>query len=131
MTHSRSKTPPKGLKTRGRRFWKEVVSAYELRLDELILLEYAAKTIDLLDDLDVAMTGQPLVTRGSMGQERENPLLSEARQQRAYLNRTLAQLDLPDVGEAATFGRINRHRAAAQTRWTHPGNAGAGTGAQS
>lgn len=115
MTDSRSKTPPKGLKSRGRRFWKDVVSAYELRVDELILLEFAAKTIDLLADLEEAMSGQSLTTKGSMGQEREHPLLSEARQQRAQLNRTLAQLDLPDVGEQAA--PVNQHRAAGQSRW--------------
>ena len=46
------------------------------------------------------MAGQPLTTKGSMGQERGHPLLSEARQQRVVLNRTLAQLKLPTRARA-------------------------------
>ncbi|WP_148576058.1 hypothetical protein [Nocardioides caldifontis] len=114
MTDSRAKQPPPGLKKRGRRLWKQVLSTYELRLDELILLETACKTVDLLDDLEAAMDGQPLITKGSMGQERENPLLSEARQQRAHLNRTLAQLKLPDE---STGAQINHQRAGGHARW--------------
>jgi hypothetical protein len=114
MTSSGVKSAPRGLKKRGRKFWREVLSTYQLRLDEVVLLETACKTIDLLDDLEAAMTNQPLITKGSMGQERENPLLSEARQQRAHLNRTLAQLSLPDENAGA---KINQHRAAGQSRW--------------
>jgi hypothetical protein len=91
-----------------------VVSAYELRADELILLENACKTIDLIDNLEAGMTGQPLTTRGSMGQEREHPLLSEARQQRGLLRQILAQLKLPDEGAGA---EVNQHRAAGMSRW--------------
>lgn len=123
MTDSRSVSAPKGLKSRGRRFWKQVVSTYKLRLDELVLLEFACKTMDLLADLEAAMADQPLTTKGSMGQEREHPLLSEARQQRIYLNRTLAQLSLPDEGEEAS--RANQHRAAAQSRWAAAHGSGA------
>jgi hypothetical protein len=114
MADSRSHPAPKGLGSHGRRFWKRVISTYQLRVDELILLESACKTIDRVQALDDAMEGQPLTTTGSMGQQREHPLLSEARQQRAYLNRTLAQLDLPDLDSAA---KPNQHRSAAQSRW--------------
>lgn len=113
MTNSNVTAAPPGLKKRGRRLWKQVLAAYELRLDERILLESACKTVDLLDDLEAAMASQPLITKGSMGQERENPLLSEARQQRAQLNRTLAQLKLPDEKGAA----VNQQRAAGHARW--------------
>lgn len=94
---------------------------YKLRLDELVLLEIACKTIDVLHDLELEMKGQPLTAKGSMGQEREHPLLSEARQQRVLLNRTLAQMRLPDLDA----GAVNQHRAAAQSRWS----AAHGTGA--
>lgn len=105
---------PSGLGKRGRRFWREVANGYELRPDELVLLETACRCIDLVADLEAGMADQPLTVKGSMGQVREHPLLSEQRQQRALLNRTLAQLDLPDAGEGV---EMNQHRTAAQSRW--------------
>ena len=118
MADSRSEPTPKGLAVGGRRCWKQVVSAYKLRPDELILLENACRTIDRIAELDAAMVGEPLVTKGSMGQVREHPLLAEARMQRALLRQTFAQLKLPDVDVGGV--QINRHREAAATRWTHP-----------
>lgn len=114
MPDSRSPAAPKGLHSRARRLWKEVVSAYQLRPDELILLETACKTVGVVADLEDALAGQPLTTKGSMGQERENPLLSELRLQRVALNRTLAQLNLPDQDGSA---EMNPHRAGAMSRW--------------
>lgn len=125
MADSRSAPPPKGLHPRARRLWKEVVSAYKLRPDELILLETACKTVGLVADLEAALVGAPLVTKGSMGQQRENPILSELRQQRVALNRTLAQLDLPDVDPAGEgrsgkgVAAVNQQRAAAHSRWRY------------
>ncbi len=108
------KRPPKGLDGAGRRLWRSVTKAYVLRPDELFVLETACRCADLVARLEDAMQGQPMVVRGSMGQEREHPLLSEQRQQRALLNRSLAQLKLPEDGTAA---RSNQHRSAAQQRW--------------
>ncbi len=96
------------------------MNGYELRPDELIVLESACRTVDHVADLEAEMANQPLITKGSMGQERENPLLSEARQQRAFLNRCFAQLDLPDLGEGAA--KTNQHRSAAQQRWAARGD---------
>jgi hypothetical protein len=115
MTDKRPPPPPKGLELAGRRLWKQVTKVYKLRVDEFVLLESACKTVDLIADLEAAMTGQPLTTVGSMGQEREHPLLSEMRMQRTYLNRTLAQLKLPD--DASGAAAPNQQRAAAQSRW--------------
>jgi hypothetical protein len=114
MADSRSKTPPRGLKSPGRKVWRQVLSAYKLRPDELVLLENACKTVDIIADLEAAMAGEPLVTKGSMGQTREHPLLSEARQQRAYLGRTLAQLSLPDLDAPV---KVNPHRQGGLSRW--------------
>lgn len=105
---------PKGIGREGRRLWKAVTKDYKLRPDELIVLENACRTVDLIAEMQEAMTGEPLVTSGSKGQEREHPLLSELRQQRTFLTRALAQLRLPDVGGVAS---INQHRHAAQSRW--------------
>lgn len=117
MTENPRVATPRGLDKRGRRLWRQVTGAYLLRPDELILLENACKCVDLIANLEAGMEGQPLIVRGSMGQEREHPLLAEARQQRALLNRTLAQLDLPDQDNGAA--RVNQHREAAQSRWAH------------
>src|SRR4051812_9349715 len=98
MADSRSIPTPRGLGSHGRKLWRGVVSKYDLRPDERILLESACRTLDRVHALDAAMEGQPLTTTGSMGQQREHPLLSEGRQQQSLLNRTLAQLHLPDEG---------------------------------
>lgn len=125
MTEPSPVPAPKGLNPGGRRFWKAVAVAYTLRPDELILLENACRTIDRVAELDAAMVGQPLVTRGSMGQNRENPLLAESRLQRTLLRQTLAQLKLPDINGN---GEMNQHRSAAQSRWAraHGGGKTAG-----
>jgi hypothetical protein len=108
------KRPPKGLERAGRKLWRSVTAAYVLRPDELFVLESACRCADLVAQLEVAMRDQPLVVKGSMGQEREHPLLSEQRQQRALMNRSLAQLKLPDGTSGA---QINQHREAALSRW--------------
>jgi len=114
MTDSPRKSPPKGLDKRGRKFWRDVVSAYSLRPDELVLLETAAKCLDLIAELEGGMVGQPLTVKGSRDQEREHPILSEMRQQRALLNRTLAQLKLPDQNVGV---KVNQNRDAGMSRW--------------
>ena len=117
MPDSKPRRPstPKGLDRTGRRLWRDVVSAYELRPDELILLDSACRTADLVVRLEAAMEGQPLTVRGSMGQEREHPLLSEARQQRSLLARLFAQLKLPDADAEPV---ANQQRDAAMARWS-------------
>lgn len=89
-----------------------MVSGYEMRPDEFVLLETACRTMDRIAELDRALEGQPLVVQGSMGQEREHPLLAETRLQRALLNRTLAQLSLPDAGV-----KVNHQREGGAARW--------------
>src|ERR1044072_9309200 len=91
MPDSRPQPAPKGLTARGRKLWRQVLSEYTLRPDELVLLENACRTVDLIADLEAAMIGEPLVTTGGMGQAREHPLLSGARMQRTYLGQTLSR----------------------------------------
>jgi hypothetical protein len=90
---------PAGLERTGKSLWRRVSRGYILRPDELVLLEMAARTADTIAQLEAEMQGQPLTARGSMGQLREHPLLSEARQQRAALQRLLVSLKLPDLDE--------------------------------
>lgn len=121
MTESRGFPPPRGLETRGRQLWKRIVSRYELRADEVILLESACRTFDLITKLEDAMRDQPLTVAGSMGQMREHPLLSEVRQQRALMGRIFAQLRLPDEEAVGRGSRSTQARAAAHVRWSKRG----------
>jgi len=56
-----------------------------------------------------------------MGQQREHPPLSEARQQRGQLARFLAQLKLPD--EDGLSSTSTKARKAAQARWSRQSGA--------
>lgn len=118
MTGSRQQPEPtpSGLGLAGKRLWRRITAQFDLRVDELILLEQAANVSDTLAALEVAMKGQPLVVVGSMQQLREHPLLSESRQQRAQLGRFLAQLRLPDEDGLSTTS--TKARAAAKARWS-------------
>ncbi|WP_374969923.1 hypothetical protein [Terrabacter sp. BE26] len=92
----------------------------ELRPDERLLLEHAARTVDLLARIDEALQEAPLTVKGSMGQLVEHPLVSESRAQRATLARLLGQLKLLDddaKAVAVAKKRTSRARAAASARW--------------
>lgn len=120
-TNQRPPRQPQGLELAGRRLWKSVVSAYQLRPDEVYVLESACKTADWIARLESAMQGEPLVVKGSMGQDREHPLLSEARQQRSLLARLLAQMKLPEQGTVQETASTKARRAAA-SRWAIGGD---------
>lgn len=81
--------------------WRSITRAYELRADETAVLLRACETADIIDAINEALVGQPLVVNGSQGQKREHPLLSERRQQVALQARLLAQLRLPDADDGA------------------------------
>ncbi len=115
------KAPPAGLQAAGKRLWRSVLDEYELRVDEAAVLESACRTADYIVRLDEALVDADLISRGSMGQDREHPLLAEARQQRALLARLLQQLKLADLEERAGAPGIGNNsvkaRAAARARW--------------
>jgi hypothetical protein len=113
-------TTPAGLSKSGAAFWRSTTAKYVLRVDELVVLEAASRTLDILARLDEALSDAPLMVRGGQGQERENPLISEARQQRGVLARLVRQLALPDDAtrtDAAAVARTEHARNAAQIRW--------------
>ena len=113
---------PKGLDKRGRRFWRDVLRSYELQADELLVLESASKTLDLIARIEEELADSPLTVKGSMGQQREHPLLSEVRQQRALLAQHVRQLALPDVDNLTNIARGQARstagRALASARWS-------------
>jgi hypothetical protein len=104
---------PKGLGLTGKRLWRDISGKYELRPDELRLLETSCKTADLIDRLEAAMDGQPAMVPGSRGQEIAHPLLAEIRMQRIAFSALLRSLKLPDEGS----GGRNQQRDAATSRW--------------
>jgi len=97
----------------GTKLWRSIASAYELRADEVRVLEDACRIADAITRLEHGMEGQPLVAKGSRGQPVLNPLLAEQLSHPVALAAALRQLKLPDVDGV----KPNQQRAAAQTRW--------------
>lgn len=109
----------------GRRLWKEIVTSrkYELRPDELLILEHACREADLIDELAAAAKVAPKTVRGSMGQQVIHPLISELRQHRTTLATLLSKIKLPDddAGQGGAQPRSTSARTAAQSRWGKTG----------
>ena len=108
--------PPKNLGSAGKAVWESIASKYELRADEVLRLEGACLTADMIATLEQAWAdaGKPWETKGSMGQQVIHPLVGEIRTQRAALERSLIALKLPDDGDAPA---VNQNRDAAQSSW--------------
>lgn len=116
------KQAPKNLGVNGRKLWKDVISAYGLRPDELQILEDACRERDLIDRMqdELDQPGTSLIVTGSMKQEVANPLVSELRQHRSTYRALVAALKLPDGPPAQTKpsqARSSKARAAANARW--------------
>ncbi len=108
--------PPAILTTDGIALWNAVVSKYDLRGDELRTLEDACAASDMLADLMKAWNdlGRPYITKGSMGQEVEHPLIGSIDKQRKSRQQFIKQLALPDDPSGA---KPNQQRDAANSRW--------------
>ena len=111
---------PKGLASAGAVLWREVSGKYELRADELRVLEDACREADLVDDLTAALVGADRIVKGSQGQPVINPLISEVRQHRTALAGLLRQLKLPDESDTPEK-RSAAARAAVNARWQKRG----------
>lgn len=107
---------PRGLENKGKRIWKDVTANYELRTDELDILEDICRESDLIDRLEKDLEGAELMVRGSQGQDVANPLVSEIRQHRATKKALWASLKLPDDSNVISIAG-NQQREAAQSRW--------------
>ena len=77
--------PPRGLTTRGKTLWREVVADFDLRSDELRVLECAARLWDEIGAMEAELKDSPKLVPGSRGQLTANPLLSEVRAHRREL----------------------------------------------
>lgn len=115
--------PPARLSASARALWVGVTSRWELRPDELRILEDACREATLVDKIEAALKGADLVTDGSTGQVRAHPLLSEVRQHRVAMTSLLARLALPDdEAEGRQDAARSEHaRAAAVARWGQVG----------
>lgn len=115
-------TTPKGLGAAGRALWSDVTGKYELRADEVRVLEDACRERDLIKRLEDELADASLIVKGSMGQQVVNPLVSELRQHRATCASLMRQLRLPDEDSTDTGGALSaKNRAAAVARWSRRG----------
>lgn len=121
-----AKTPTK-LSAKARAIWNGITDDYELRADELRVLEDACREVDLIERLEKELAASDLIVEGSQGQPVASPLVQEIRQHRATLARLFAALKLPaDEGGTGSGegvgpggGDASRSaRAAAQARWS-------------
>lgn len=119
---SKSKFPaPETLADAGRKLWSEITEKYDLRPDELRVLASACGAADMEAEFSKAWRdmGRPFMSRGSMGQEVEHPLIGSIDKQAKTKVAFLAKLKLPDMDEAT--GETNQHRSAAQSKWARRG----------
>jgi hypothetical protein len=119
---------PEGLGPKARAVWTSTTKEFELRADELRVLEDCCREVDLIERLEEALDGAALIVEGSMGQPVASPLVTEIRQHRATLARLFASLKLPaEAGSAESQAaeRSSAARNAANARW----NTGARRGA--
>ncbi|MFT3871555.1 MAG: hypothetical protein QM714_02745 [Nocardioides sp.] len=109
---------PASLGKAGKALWSDVAAKYTLRPDELRALEDACAASDMLAEFEKAWRdlGRPYMSKGSMGQEVEHPLIGSIDKQRKARQAFLAKLELPDDAPA---GESNQQRGAAQQRWKH------------
>ncbi len=119
--------PPVGLFPKvGAQFWRDVVGKYELRVDELVVLEKVCRALDRVQVMSDALLDVPLLAKGSMGQPVVHPLVAEIRAHEAQVASLLARLRLPDdPAVAGERPRSTQARSAAQSRWATAHGAGA------
>ena len=110
--------PPPRLSKSARTLWDDVTSKWDLRPDELRLLEDACREASLVDRIEREL-GPDLLTPGSTGQVRAHPLLGEVRQHRVAMSQLLSRLNLPDADAEvrAQDARTQHARLAAVARW--------------
>lgn len=108
----------------GGTLWKRIVSVYDLRADELQVLEDACRSKQLAHELEKDLRSASKTVSGSTGQTVVNPLVPEIRQQRTATAALLKQLKLPDEQAevpAAGGSQSDKGRAVAHARWQKSG----------
>lgn len=110
--------PPTRLSKSAHALWDDVTSEWDLRPDELRMLEDACREASLVDRIERELSAG-LLTLGSTGQVRAHPLLGEVRQHRVAMSQLLSRLNLPDADAEgrAQDARSQHARLAAVARW--------------
>lgn len=121
-----AKRTPSGLGEDGLELWTDITGEYELRFDELRILETACREWDLMCGMDAQLNSEldagNWSVRGSMGQDVAHPLLAEIARHRALFARLVSQLKLPDEGAVdSPQSRSDAARAMAHARWAKSG----------
>ncbi len=106
---------PRGLGPAGKSLWKAMTAAFSFEPAEVLLLEQAARTADVVAELETALDGAPVLVLGSRKQVIVNPGFQELRLQRLALQRLLNGFGQPEDEDALTPSQ--RGRRAAQARW--------------
>ena len=116
--------PPRGLEREGRALWRAMHREFSFDQEPgtLAILEQACRTRDEIDRLETAMEGQPYTVLGAAKQPVVNPLVSEARFQRALLAQLISRLGLPDNTPDDQIDELAERRSAAgrmgaKARW--------------
>lgn len=114
---------PERLGSSGFFLWDKTVKEYELRADELILLESACREADLIAEMQREVSASAFLIEGSQGQLVTNPLLQELRQHRALYSALLGRLGLPDLEKGGAgeglqaVPSVNGQRSGGFSRW--------------
>jgi hypothetical protein len=109
---------PTKLGPKARKVWTEITGVYDLRTDELLVLEDCCREIDIVERLEEEFRDAPTMVKGSMGQLVASPMLQELRQHRAVVARLLKQLNLPDEDGRQGQSTSDLARKAANARWS-------------
>jgi hypothetical protein len=112
---------PAGLGASGRALWREVMAEYGLNPAEALMLTQLARCADRIEAIEAELGGADLVTVGSMGQPRCNPLLGELRAQMRLSESLARSLALPMPGEDVGRRRSPTARENALARWGRGG----------
>lgn len=124
-------TKPRGLQTKGSALWADVTADYQLRSDELRILEAACHTVDEIARLEQVLAEDEMVVPGSRGQRRVHPAVERVAEHRRLLIALVKQLGLPDIdattGQVQPSARSVAARRAAEVRWSRHNAAKAGS----
>lgn len=105
---------PVGLGEQGHALWVAIMEEFELRVDEVRVLEQACRTLDLIERMAGELENDPLIVDGPQNKPVANPIAAELRQNRALFPRLMAALHLPD---AEGLDRSEVMRSLANRRW--------------
>jgi phage terminase small subunit len=121
------RTPPAPAKlgTHGRKLWRTLHERFDFERRELVILEQACRQRDTIADLEAVVEDLGITVKGSTGQTRLNPAVTELRLARGAFTRLLGELELPPeeeqvpgVPDPGRNARSRKAAAAANRRWS-------------